>query len=158
MTNRPPARLLDAQERRDVLTILGVGCPRTLAACYVGCRVGDIRHTAQQDAEFAEALRQAANRFELSQLKNLTAAAADARHWRAAAWALEHRFPSRWGRRPAGTLTAGECLQKLDDLAGMVCDAVADPELVRRVQRHLQMLKTSVRRLANRKTLPRTTS
>src|SRR5215213_9383052 len=76
---------LDADKRREICAILSVGATRITAAEYVGCHVRTIGRTAKRDPEFARQLRQAGSRHEILHLKNINAAAGDARYWRAAA-------------------------------------------------------------------------
>ena len=67
-----------------------------MAASYVDCAVSTIQNTADRDATFAEKLRQATYNTEVGLLKNIRNAAKKEQYWRAAAWALERRFPERY--------------------------------------------------------------
>ncbi len=97
--------VLDAAKKREILAIVAVGCSRTVAAAYVGCAISTIQNTADRDPTFAEKLRQAACATELGLLKNIRNAAAKEQYWRAAAWALERRFPERYARRGPDVIT-----------------------------------------------------
>ena len=90
---RPP--VLDDAKRREILAILTVGCSRRAAAKYVGCAPATIANTAARDPEFAEQLRQAESKAEVGYLKNIRKAAKKEQYWRAAAWALERKYPER---------------------------------------------------------------
>ena len=94
---RPP--VLDEAKKREILAIVAVGCSRSMAATYVGCAISTIQNTAERDPTFAEKLRQAVYSTELGLLKNIRNAAKKEQYWRAAAWALERRFPERYARR-----------------------------------------------------------
>jgi len=105
MTLRRSKLLLDDAKKREIVAILTVGCGRTVAARYVGCCAATIRRAMLKDPEFGERVGRAETSMEIAHLKNINTAAADVRYWRAAAWALERRFPQRYGQRKSGTIT-----------------------------------------------------
>ncbi len=67
------------------------------AAAQPGCKSKILR-------EFSAALDKALSEAELSDIGVITRAAQSG-DWKAAAWRLERRFPKRWGRRDASTVT-----------------------------------------------------
>ena len=120
--------LLDSGKRREIIAILSLGCSRATAARYVGCHAATITRTATRDAEFAEQIRQAESLLEIKHLRNIDTAAKDARYWRAAAWALERKFPDRWGPDRAQGVTPEQVSQTLRQFAQLVIDEVTDAE------------------------------
>jgi hypothetical protein len=78
-------KVLDANDRRAILAIVGVGCSRSRAAKFVGCSVGAIDALARRNCEFGRRLGEAESQAELLHLKNINTAATEARYWRAAA-------------------------------------------------------------------------
>ena len=114
--------VLDAAKKREILAIIAVGCSRTVAAAYVGCAISTIQNTADRDPTFAEKLRQAACATELGLLKSIRNAAAKEQYWRAAAWALERRFPERYALRGPDVIT----LEQVTELLGQFSDIVTE--------------------------------
>jgi hypothetical protein len=135
-----PKGALDDVKRRDIIAILSVGCSRTTAAQYVGCHVSTITRTAARDPEFEEQVRQAESLLEIKHLKNIDAAAKDTRYWRAAAWALERRWPQRWGPRRAASLSAEQVGQALEQFAQLVVEEVTEVETRDRILKRLDEL------------------
>lgn len=137
--------LLDEGKKREIVAILTVGCARAVAAQYVGCAVPTIRRAALKDPEFAERLGRAESNLEITHLKNINTAATDVRHWRAAAWALERRFPQRYGQRRARTITPQQVAQVLEQFAEIVTQEVAEvadrQKILKRIEALSQRLK-----------------
>jgi hypothetical protein len=131
---------LDNEKRREICAILAVGCTRTIAARYVGCHVKTIRNTARRDAEFARAIEQAETKHEIMHLTHINKAAGEGRFWRAAAWALERRYPDRYARRRPHTITIEQMSHALDQFAGVVFEEVTDPEHRQRILQPIEEL------------------
>jgi hypothetical protein len=129
--------VLDAVKKREILAIIAVGCSRTLAATYVGCAISTIQNTADRDPTFAEKLRQAAYSTELGLLKNIRNAASKEQYWRAAAWALERRFPERYALREPDAFT----LEEVTALLGQFNDIVIEELPGRHRKRVLKRLE-----------------
>ncbi len=136
----PPRSMLTEVKRREIFAILAVGCSRTVAARYVGCHPITILRTARKDPEFAEALEAAESRHEIGHLTHINAAAKEGRYWRAAAWALERRYPDRYGRRKARTVTVDQISQALAQFADVILEEVTDVELQERIFARLSEL------------------
>ena len=139
---RPP--VLDEVKKREILAIIAVGCSRSMAARYVDCAVSTIQNTADRDAVFAEKLRQAAYNTEVGLLTNIRNAAKKEQYWRAAAWALERRFPERYARRGPDVIT----LEQVTQLLGQFSDIVAEEVPARFRKRVLKRLDKLARSLS----------
>jgi len=135
---RPP--VLDEIKRREILAILSVGCSRTTAANYVGCSVSTIQNTAERDPKFAEELRRAESRAEITFLQAIQKAARDERHWRAAAWVLERKCPEQYGRRKADTLTIGQVKDLLEQFAQAIAEQLPAPKYRKAILKQLDRL------------------
>jgi len=138
--------VLDADKKRDILTILAMGGTRRTAAEYVGCTRQTIRNTANRDPQFAARLQEirrhwAAMRRDRDDLPGV----ADRR----GAWR-----PIRNGRcsetpwRP-GLMTWAEMREALVCFARIVASEVPEREVRSRILRRLF-------ELADRTSLPRT--
>lgn len=123
--------VLDADRKREIVAIVGVGCTRRLAAEYVGSSVDAIRRAARRDAEFGEQLRQAEQKCEFVHLNNVQTAGKS--NWRASAWLLERRYPERYGPRKPGLVTPEQLRRVLEQLAGVVCEEVESAEVRERI-------------------------
>jgi len=110
--------------KRDVVTILAVGCTRRAAAAYVGCTPRTIRNTAARDPEFAEQLRAAEGRQELTYLTRIHEAAIKPQYWRAAAWFLEHRLPDIYGRRKPDSVSRRQAVDLLQQFAEILTEEI----------------------------------
>lgn len=137
--------VLDEGKQREICAILTMGGTRAVAATYVGCHPNTIRKTALRDEAFAQALEQAESGHEIKQLKYLNDAGKEGRHWRAAAWILEHRYPSRYGRRKAGAFTMEQVTHVLTQFAGVILDEVEAENTRQRILERLGELATSLR-------------
>ena len=125
-TGRPP--ILDEVKKREICAILTVGCTRAVAAQYVGCCTKTIRNTAQRDSEFALDLQRAETSDEIAHLANINRAAKEGRYWRAAAWALERKYPNRYAQRLPHTFTIDQVAQILAQFADVIVEEVSDAE------------------------------
>jgi hypothetical protein len=140
--------VLDEVKRREVLAILSVGCSQTMAARYVGCSRSTIRREAERDPKFAEKLSQAICNAELGLVKNIRNAAKQEKYWRAAAWALERRFPERYARRGPDGITSDQLEQILTRLAERVTQLLPASEYRKQVVKDAEALARSFGRSA----------
>lgn len=119
-------KALDSDKRERILTVLGMGGSRSLAAEFVGCHPKTIRNTASSDPEFAEKLREAESSPEVHFLTTINQAGKGAAH--AAKWALERLYPDRYGRRKPGTYSVDAIKELLMELANRLANAAASEE------------------------------
>lgn len=124
---------LDEGKKREICAILAVGCSRATAAHYVGCHPDTIRRTAMREEEFALELQRAESKHEVLHLTHINKAAQDARYWRAAAWALERRWPGRYGARRSDAFSFEQVAHVLAQFADVVLDEVADDDERQRI-------------------------
>lgn len=141
-----PQPVLTDEKRNAIVAILSVGCPRYVAARYVGCSPATIARTAARDPQFARRLRQAQAGVELAFLRRIGKAADKEQYWRAAAWALERMYPQRYARRdPRDSFDSRQVQAALEVLAELLCGflpAAARLELRRRLARGLAQLRS----------------
>ncbi len=135
-----------------MVAILSVGCSRATAAQYVGCHPTTITRTATRDPEFDQQLRQAESMLEIKHLRNIDAAAKDTRYWRAAAWALERKYPDRWGQRRAHALSPEQIGQALEQFAQLVIEEVTEDETRNRILKRLDELAAALAEKQNEAT------
>ncbi len=133
MAKRARQGVLDADKKREVVAIVSVGCSRAVAAKYVGCSAETIRRGAKRDAEFGEQLRRAETGHELRYLQLIQGAAKDAKYWRAAAWALERKYPERYGQRATGSVTKAEMGQMVRELGETIAAEVSEAAVRRKI-------------------------
>lgn len=119
-------RVLNEIKKREICAILTVGCSRVRAAQYVGCHPDTIRNEARRDDEFAADLEHAESHHEINHLKHINDAAKEGRYWRAAAWVLERRYPDRYGRRKANTITIEQMSQALAQFADVMLEELPE--------------------------------
>lgn len=148
---RPPA--LDEVKQGQICAILAVGCSRRTAAHYVGCAANTIRNTALRDPKFNEQLKKAECKLEFVQMKHIHEAAKSKQYWRAAAWALERRYPDRYGQRHPATITVDQVSQFLAQFAQIVMDELP-AKYRQQVLSRLDALSADLARLSDRKAAP----
>lgn len=133
MAKRARAGSLDAGKKREIAAILSVGCSRATAAKYVGSSAETIRRTAKRDPEFAEQVRRAETGHELRYLQLIQGAAKDAKYWRAAAWALERKYPERYAPRKPQAVTKDEMGEIVRQLGETIAAEVQEISVRRRI-------------------------
>jgi hypothetical protein len=99
-------RVLDEVKMAEICALLSVGCGRYEAAEHVGCAVNTIENTMRRDKAFAQRVRRAETKAEMTMLRQIRKAAKHS--WRAGAWTLERTKPQRYARRRADYLTFDE--------------------------------------------------
>jgi hypothetical protein len=119
-------RALDSSKKREILAILSMGCKPAVAAEYVGCAPSTIQRTMERDAEFAEAVARARSGGEVGLVRYVRKAAGNERYWRAAAWALERLYPSRYQAAPARGISAEQLAEALKELARTIVEQIPE--------------------------------
>jgi hypothetical protein len=144
MYSRRP-RLLDEKQQAEVCAILFVGATRTVAARYVKCSVRKIRETALTDHEFRKRLKWAESHYEVGHLTNIQNAAKKEQYWRAAAWALERKYPQRYALRTLDVLSSEQVRYLLAQFGEIVADEIADEQEADRVLARLRRLTRGIK-------------
>jgi len=150
-----PRTLLDAGKQNKIFGVLVAGGSRSLAAAYVGCCPATIRNTALRDPVFAEELKKAESGNEVKFLAAISKAANEGRYWRAAAWALERKYPDKYALKRADTLTVEQVKVAFEQFASVVVEELADLDCRRRVLKRLKRLERSLRSRARQRRLTR---
>ena len=132
--------VLDKAKMDKIIGLLTLGATRTLAARYVGCHPNTIRNTALRNPEFAERLRNAEYHLEFNLVKQITEAAKDQKHWRAAAWALERIFPQRYAARGPNAITTEQVHELLNLFANVVYEAIPEEHFRAKIEERLQQI------------------
>jgi hypothetical protein len=132
--------VLDDIKRGEICAILAVGCSRATAARYVGCHSITIRRTAERDEAFKSALLQAESKHEVLHLSYINKAAKEGRYWRAAAWALERKYPDRWGQRDPHQFSLRQVSEVLSQFAAVVLEEIPERTLRARIRIRLHEL------------------
>ncbi len=135
---------LDEVKQSAICAVLAMGGTRAIAASYVGCHPDTIRNTELRDEAFAQALEAAESKHEVSQLSHINNAGREGRHWRAAAWVLEHRYPSRYGKRRPDLFTLEQVSHVLTQFAEVILDEVTDSEAREKILARLAELTTGL--------------
>jgi hypothetical protein len=136
--------ILDEVKRREICAILSVGCSRKTAARYVGCHPTTIGRTALRDEDFALAVRQAESKHEVLHLTHINKAAQEGRYWRAAAWALERKYPDRYSQRNPSMFTLEQITQVLSQFAEALLEEVEKASQRKRILARLTDLTTGL--------------
>jgi truncated hemoglobin YjbI len=137
-------QVLDDAKKGEICAILAVGCSRATAARYVGCHPDTIRKTAQRDEEFATALERAESKHEVKNLAFIDQAAKEGKYWRAAAWALERKYPGRYGARRPDLFTAEQMAHALRQFADVILEEVPDAKRREKIMARLAELAASL--------------
>jgi len=82
---------------KRITDAIGMGATYELAAGYAGISYETLNTWRQAKPQFSEALKEAEGRAAVGWLAKIERAANDGA-WQAAAWKLERRFPSAYGR------------------------------------------------------------
>jgi hypothetical protein len=136
---------LTDEQKRQIETVLSVGCDRQTAVDFVGSSLGDLRRAMERDAAFAATVRRTEAVVEFTHLRRLHEIASDPKNWRISVWWLERRSPERFGSRAAGAVTTRQLKliisQVIEALAAEVHDARDRERLVARFRRLVEELE-----------------
>jgi hypothetical protein len=137
---------LDQGKKREILAILSMGCSRRAAAKYVGCSPTTIANTAHRDPEFAAQVERAESKAEIGYMKNIQKAAGKEQYWRAAAWALERKYPDQYALRSPDAITRDEVVVLLTQLVDLIMQEVPVARFRKPLLKRLQSLLAAVER------------
>jgi hypothetical protein len=96
---RPTKYTAEVVER--ITEAIGLGATYELAAAYGGISYDTFRTWRETKPAFFVALKEAEGEAAVRWLRRIEAAAEDDKHWQAAAWKLERRYPQDYGRTVA---------------------------------------------------------
>lgn len=119
---RGPKPVLDAEKKRQVISIIATGGTRRSAAGFLRCSPSTITRTAERDPLFAEKLAQVERSQEIFSARTVTRVCQEDRYWRAAAWVLERRLPEVYAKPLPGKYSARDLLQ----IIGEILEAIQD--------------------------------
>ena len=126
-------KVLDADKKQNVLAILSVGGTRLMAAGYVGCHPRTIYNEARRDKKFAEQIGRHEVSPELAFLNTIFRAGTDGHQWRAAKWALERMYPTRYGARNPRMVSPEEVRSLMNDVVSTFAKNVKGASARRRI-------------------------
>jgi len=144
MPNRSRPFALDEGKKREILAILAMGCSRRAAAKYVGCAPATIGNTAHRDPDFAAQLENAESKAEIGYMKNIRKAANKEQYWRAAAWALERKYPNEYAPRGPDAIARDEVIELLIQLSAVIVEEVPVAKLRKNLLKRLKSLSAAV--------------
>ena len=117
---------LSSHQRAQICAIIAVGCSRSCAASFIGCKVEAIDELAARSKTFRRQLAEAESKHEIAHLENIRAAGK--KEWRASAWALERRYPERYGARKQKGLTGKQVSRVLSMFATQLLEGLPNME------------------------------
>ncbi len=98
----------------------------------------EIRRTAKRDPRFAEQLRHAEHKVEISYLQQVKTAAAKEQFWPAATWALERKNPQDHAPRGPGAMTEAQVQEMVGEMAEMLVELVPSAKTRQRILKRLE--------------------
>lgn len=134
---RPP--VLGHNQKKRILTLLTAGCSRRAAARCVGCVPSTIANTALRDSEFALELTNAEANLETDLLEAVRNAAKVDRHWRAASWLLERKFPVDYTPHPPKLYNVDQISNLVEAVVATISDDLT-PEQRQRIIKKLDAI------------------
>jgi hypothetical protein len=140
-----PPSLLTVDEQRNVIAVLMAGGDLRMAADYIARTQVAIRATAEANENFRAGLDRAEPHFELAQLGNITKAAMREQYWRAAAWMLERKFPSRYGKIAPEAMSPSKVKLLLEGLADIIFVEVRSVRMREKILLRLRKLLARIK-------------
>jgi hypothetical protein len=141
-----PRKLQDESKRQEVLTALKLGCSLSAAAKLVNCSPTTIRREGTVDRDFGERLKRARGQSEQQYLKLIRDAADKPQYWRAAAWALERRFPKHYAPRSPDVITLSQITILIAKIAQILDEEIPAPTIRKNVLKRLDSITAEVRK------------
>ena len=139
-------KLQDKSKQDKVIEVLERGCSLNAAAKLVNCTPATIRREAQLDSEFGERYEQARGQSEYNYLDQIYKAADKPQYWRAAAWALERRFPKHYAPRSPDVITLSQITILIAKIAQILEEEIPAPTLRKNVLKRLDSITAEVRK------------
>jgi hypothetical protein len=81
-----------------------------------------------EQSQFAEDVAKAEEGIEIFSLSKIRSAAQKEQHWRAAAWLLERRFPTRYGIKKPELLTVEKVQKFMTSCLQIIAEELPDEE------------------------------
>jgi hypothetical protein len=132
-----PRRLTEAQ-KREVCSIVLLGCDRVTACYFLGLDPEQLRREMADDAVFARQVLRAAASVEMHHMRCLHQASQDPKQWRVAQWWLERRAPDRYAARRPNAISHEQLDTLLDRIAQIIVAEVSDEGLALRLLDRLE--------------------
>lgn len=139
-------KLQDKSKQEVVLNALRLGCSLNAAAKLAGCSPTTIGREAQLDPEFEEQYKKIRGESEQKYLRLLSDAAEQPQYWRAAAWALERRFPKYYAARSPDVITLSQITILIAKIAQILEEEIPAPTLRKKVLKRLDSITADLRK------------
>lgn len=139
-------KLQNKDKQKLVLNALNLGCSLVAAAKLAGCSPTTIRREAELDPEFGEQYKKARGESEFNYMQLLSNAAAQPQYWRAAAWALERRFPKFYAPRSPDVVTLSQITILIAKIAQILEEEIPAPTLRKKVLKRLDTITIELRK------------
>ena len=153
-TQRRPRLLQDKTKQDEVIEALELGCSLTGAAKLVNCSPSTIRREAQLDPEFKERFEKTRGQSEVGYLRQLHDAAKKPQYWRAAAWALERRFPKHYAARSPDVITLSQITILIAKIARILEEEIPAPSIRKKILKRLDSITADLHKEQQSTSLP----
>ena len=141
-----PRKLQDKSIQDVVINALKLGCSLTAAARLVNCSPTTIRREAARDSEFKEQIEKTRGQSEEKYMKFLADAAEKPQYWRAAAWALERRFPKHYALRSPDVITLSQITILIAKIAQILEEEIPAPTIRKNILKRLDSITADLRK------------
>ena len=143
---KTPRKLQDKSKQEKVITALELGCSLTAAAKLANCSPNTVRREATLDADFGERYEKARGQSEFDYLDLLHSAAKKPQYWRAAAWALERRFPKHYALRSPDVITLSQITILIAKIAQILEEEIPAPTIRKKILKRLDAITADLRK------------
>jgi len=141
-----PRKLQDKTKQEKVITALELGCSLTAAAKLANCSPNTVRRETRLDPDFGERYEKARGQSEFDYLDLLHSAAKKPQYWRAAAWALERRFPKHYAPRSPDVITLSQITILIAKIAQILEEEIPVARLRKNILKRLDAITSDLRR------------
>lgn len=138
--------LQDKSKQEVVLNALKLGCSINAAAKLVNCSPTTVRREAALDPEFGEQYEKTRGESEHKYMELLSDAAKKPQYWRAAAWALERRFPKHYAPRSPDVITLSQITIFIAKISQIIEEVIPAPTLRKNILKRLDSITAEVRK------------